>query len=61
MREHETADGRVFEVHCDPVDLGRLIGRGGRTVRALRAVARAAAPPGERLTLEIVDAAAPEA
>ncbi len=51
----------MFEVHCDPADLGRLIGRGGRTVRALRAVARAAAPAGERINLEIVDAATPEA
>ena len=61
MREHATAEGRVFEVHCDPADLGRLIGRGGRTVRALRAVARAAAPPGERINREIVAAAAPQA
>ena len=36
--------------------LDRLIGRGGRTVRALRTVARAAAGSGERVTLEIRDA-----
>ncbi len=30
--------GEVLEVHVHPEDLGRVIGRGGRTARALRTV-----------------------
>ena len=46
----------VVEEKVDAEDVGRLIGRGGRTVRALRTVARASAGSGERVTLEIRDA-----
>ena len=50
------AEGRHVSVQVDAEDVGRVIGRGGRTVRALRTVARAAAGSGERVTLEIRDA-----
>ncbi|MCA1833863.1 MAG: KH domain-containing protein [Actinomycetota bacterium] len=36
-------DTSVFKLHVDPEDLGRIIGRGGRTARAIRQVAKAAA------------------
>ena len=56
VEENVDAEGRHVSVQVDPEDVGRLIGRGGRTVRALRTVARAAAGSGERVTLEIRDA-----
>ena len=43
VEEKVDAEGRHVSVQVDPEDVGRLIGRGGRTVRALRTVARAAA------------------
>lgn len=33
-----TRRGRTLEVHVHPDDLGKVIGRGGRTATALRAV-----------------------
>jgi hypothetical protein len=30
--------GQLLQVHVNPEDLGRVIGRGGRTARALRTV-----------------------
>ncbi len=56
VEEKVDAEGRHVSVQVDAEDVGRLIGRGGRTVRALRTVARAAAGSGERVTLEIRDA-----
>jgi predicted RNA-binding protein YlqC (UPF0109 family) len=46
----------VFELTVDPDDLGRVIGRGGRTAKALRTVLDAAARrDGRRAVLDILD------
>ncbi len=34
-------DGALIEITCDPEDVGRVIGRKGRTIKAIRTVARA--------------------
>ena len=34
--------GLLLQLHVDPEDMGKVIGRGGRTARALRALVRAA-------------------
>jgi uncharacterized protein len=49
-------DGWVrFEIEVAPADRGRVIGRGGRTVEALRTVMHAvAARRGERCSLEVL-------
>jgi uncharacterized protein len=54
--ERTERDGAVvLELHVAEDDLGKVIGRGGRLVRSLRAVVRASgAKPGERRLLEIV-------
>jgi hypothetical protein len=45
----------VLELRVAEDDLGKLIGRGGRIARSLRAVVRASgAKPGERRLLDIV-------
>lgn len=47
---------RVISLEVDGRDVGQVIGRGGRVVRAIRTVVRAAATArGERVTLEVVD------
>ena len=57
VTEVDGAEGVVFELHVAQVDLGRVIGRGGRTARALRTVVRAAAVrDGRRASVEIVGA-----
>jgi len=46
----------VFELIVDPADLGRVIGRGGKTAKALRAVLDAAARrEGRKAVLDILD------
>ena len=36
--------GRTVEVHVHPDDLGKVIGRGGKTARALRSIVPGRAP-----------------
>ena len=47
--------GQVLEVRVHPDDLGKVIGRGGRTARALRAVITAIGGRGIRVDLVDVD------
>jgi len=45
----------VVELRVSPEDLGKVIGRGGRVIKAIRILARAAATrSGKRVTVEIV-------
>jgi uncharacterized protein len=50
-----TPRGDVLEIHVNPQDLGRVIGRGGRTAKALRTLATALADGG-RVRVDVVDA-----
>jgi uncharacterized protein len=46
----------VYELSVDEEDVGKVIGRGGRTVNALRCVLRAcAAKKEQRVLLDVVD------
>jgi predicted RNA-binding protein YlqC (UPF0109 family) len=52
----EDGDELLLRLHVAPDDVGKVIGRQGRIVRALRTVVRASAGRGERrVQLEIVD------
>ena len=53
----EEDDGTlVYELHVAEDDVGKIIGRSGRTVNALRAVVRAAAVrDGRRVLVDVVD------
>ncbi len=57
MRQGENEDSAdVYELTVAQADLGRVIGRHGRTARALRAVVRAAAAKtGRNAQLDIVE------
>jgi len=46
--------GELLEVRVHPEDLGRVIGRGGRTARALRTVVGALSPDGS-VRVDVVD------
>lgn len=52
-----SADGAMlYEVKVAPEDIGKVIGRDGRTVNALRTVLAAAAlKKGEKTRLEVID------
>lgn len=54
--EHETGETTVLTLRVAPGDLGKVIGREGRTAHALRAILNAAATArGRRAMLEIAD------
>jgi len=49
-------DNAILELRCNKDDIGQLIGRGGRTVKALRTLlVTAAAKRGQRAVLEIIE------
>lgn len=50
-------DSRVdLEVRVAPDDMGRIIGRGGKTIRAIRSVVKAASVKvGKRVNVEVPD------
>ena len=48
--------GVVYEISVHPDDMGKIIGRRGRIIRSLRALARAAGQThGGRVSVEVVD------
>ena len=48
--------GAVYEVRVAQTDLGKVIGKGGQTVKSMRALMTAiAAKHGKRVGLEIID------
>ncbi len=48
VETEETDDAVVFHLHVAAADLGKVIGRHGRTVRALRTLVRAGGARAER-------------
>ena len=50
----DTQRGEVLEVRVHPEDLGRVIGRAGRTAKALRTLVTALAD-GKRVRVDVVD------
>ncbi|GCE01192.1 MULTISPECIES: RNA-binding protein [Streptomycetaceae] len=55
VRARNLRRGRILEVRVHPEDLGKVIGRGGRTARALRTVVTALGGRGVRVDLVDVD------
>ncbi len=54
IRSASSPRGDVLEVRVHPEDRGRVIGRGGRTARALRTVVTALAD-GRRVRVDVAD------
>jgi len=54
VEELRGARGVTYEVRAAPDDVGKLIGRGGRTVKALRKIVKAVAPEGRRVEVEVL-------
>lgn len=56
LRASEVDGAKLFELKVAPEDVGKVIGRDGRTVNAIRTLLSAAAQrEGSRVRLEIVD------
>ncbi|HEV7622808.1 MAG TPA: RNA-binding protein [Amnibacterium sp.] len=54
VESRSTPRGELLEVRVDPADLGRVIGRAGRTAKALRTVIAALAD-GRSVRVDVVD------
>ncbi|THG31739.1 RNA-binding protein [Naasia lichenicola] len=54
VTEKSTGRGELLEVRVHPDDLGRVIGRAGRTAKALRTLVGALAD-GRRVRVDVVD------
>ena len=55
VSEIEGENSVILELRVGPEDMGRVIGKGGRTVNAIRTLTRVlAAKQGKRVTLEVV-------
>jgi predicted RNA-binding protein YlqC (UPF0109 family) len=56
LRVSDAEGARLFELKVAPEDVGKVIGRDGRTVNALRTLLNAAAQKqGQKVRLEILD------
>lgn len=56
IEEEENGDEVVFSVYVDPGDMGRVIGKGGRIAKAVRALMKAASfKENKRVIVDIVD------
>jgi uncharacterized protein len=54
VRQVDDPRATAIEVRVSPDDVGKVIGRGGRVIKAVRTLARAAATQsGKRVTVEI--------
>jgi predicted RNA-binding protein YlqC (UPF0109 family) len=52
----EERDANVYEIEVGDEDLGKIIGRGGKTARAIRTLVSVVAPrPGKRTLVEILE------
>ena len=54
VRDKQLRRGSLLEVRVHPDDLGKVIGRGGRTARALRTVVNALSD-GKYVRIDLVD------
>lgn len=52
--ESQTPRGDLLEIHVHPEDLGRVIGRSGRTAKAIRTVMNSLAD-GKSVRVDVVD------
>jgi len=53
-RPNRRGPGRTLEVRVHPEDMGRVIGKGGRTATSLRTVL-SALTPGKRVSVDFLD------
>ncbi len=61
ITEETTAEGTSLSIDVNPEDMGRVIGKEGKVIKAIRQIARVMAiKKGTRIHIDIIDKKAPE-
>lgn len=61
ITEETTAEGTSLSIDVNPEDMGRIIGKEGKVIKAIRQIARVMAiKKGTRIHIDIIDKKAPE-
>lgn len=55
VRKEETADTILLEITVNKDDLGKIIGRKGRVIKAIRTLVWASAPENKRVLVELAE------
>ena len=55
VTEIEKGAEKLYRVSLHPDDVGLVIGKGGRTIGAIRSIVSSASREGDRLTVEVVE------
>lgn len=55
VEESTSGNTTRFTVHVNPADIGKVIGKHGKTISAIRSLLQAAAPEGHHIRVEIAD------
>jgi predicted RNA-binding protein YlqC (UPF0109 family) len=55
VQTERSGKGLRIEIRCAPGDAGRIIGRNGRIINAIRTLARAAADGRQRVDVHLID------
>lgn len=55
VNAHGNGRTLLIEVTCSSEDVGRIIGRGGRLINAIRTLARAAADGRQRVEIQLLE------
>ena len=56
VTERETESETIYQLHVDPSDMGKVIGRQGRIAKEIRILMRSVAQrQGKRISVDIVD------
>jgi predicted RNA-binding protein YlqC (UPF0109 family) len=51
----ENSGSILIEVSVHPDELGKVIGKQGRVIKAIRTLVRSCAPPGKKVLVELVE------
>ena len=53
VTEKQDGDRRLFEISVDEQDRGKVIGRNGQTIKAVRTLVNVVVPQGQRVTVDL--------
>lgn len=55
VEKTETANSILLEITVDSEEIGKIIGRQGRIIKAIRTLVRSCAPPDKKVAVELAE------